>query len=119
MDEKDLKKLSRLELLELLLDESKENEELKSEIADIKKAAEKDSEEIRRISEKLNTIETGIKNLQTVVEKNASADYRRNANNEDTLLFNSLVEFYKSHMYLTSVFPKAIKEKLLLKIKRL
>ncbi len=40
MTDKDLKKLTRMELLELLLEQTKENEQLRSELAEAKTALE-------------------------------------------------------------------------------
>ncbi|MBQ3150394.1 MAG: hypothetical protein IJB86_04020 [Clostridia bacterium] len=118
MDDKDLKKLSRLELLELLLEESRENEELNSELLKIREAAAEDSREIRALSEKVNSVEKNVAEIRDILSKERFTTERSTIIPEDALLLNSLLEFYKSHMYLINVFPKALKDKLLTKIKR-
>ena len=58
MTDKELKKLSRLELLELLLVESRENERLREELAIAKKenSIEKSLEHLNDISQRLETV---------------------------------------------------------------
>ena len=76
MTDKELKKLSRLELLELLLEASKENKKLKEEIQKLK-AENKTAQNIENLSAATVQIESALKyanSLTDTLKENARAD---------------------------------------------
>lgn len=76
MTDKELRKLSRLELLELLLTESRENDKLKEELSQLKKENSIDkttvliSDTAKQIEEILNTAKSLTENLNGIFSDN-------------------------------------------------
>lgn len=146
MNEKDLKKLSRLELLELLLAESKENEMLKKsasapqkfEISEV--TIEPGSlKRIEKIANETNSAVMNIIKILTEIKENPEAmspetkrdisvnqDYpiipskRKTSNNTgtstDRQLFNRLMFYFAENAYLLDYFPKDIQQEIVSKI---
>ena len=73
MTDKELKKLSRLELLELLLIETKENERLKTELEKIKKenSIEKSAQ---LLNETANQLDAALQKVTTISDVNSDTN---------------------------------------------
>lgn len=76
MTDKELRKLSRLELLELLLEASKENEKLKEEIEKLK-IENKTAQNIENLSVATHKIETALRYANNITDnlKGTSGEY--------------------------------------------
>ena len=136
MDEKKLKKLNRLELLELLFEVSKENEQLKEELREVKlllenssadnksidslltsvKSLEETVSEIKEYSVKYaDAIESG--RLKKIIESAAKTeDTFENTASEDTELLANILEFFGQRTFLTCVMPDDLRAALLKRI---
>ena len=136
MDEKKLKKLNRLELLELLFEVSKENEQLKEELREVKlllenssadnksidslltsvKSLEETVSEIKEYSVKYaDAIESG--RLKKIIESAAKTeDTFGNMASEDTELLANILEFFGQRTFLTCVMPDDLRTALLKRI---
>ena len=71
MTDKELRKLSRLELLELLLKESSENQKLREELEKLKneKTIEKTAERLTETADHLDSSLQNIENYQDVLNR--------------------------------------------------
>ena len=136
MDEKKLKKLNRLELLELLFEVSKENEQLKEELREVKlllenssadnksidslltsvKSLEETVSEIKEYSVKYaDAIESG--RLKKIIESVAKTeDTFETMTSEDTELLANILEFFGQRTFLTCVMPDDLRAALLKRI---
>lgn len=136
MDEKKLKKLNRLELLELLFEVSKENEQLKEELREVKlllenssadnksidslltsvKSLEETVSEIKEYSVKYaDAIESG--RLKKIIESVAKTeDTFETMTSEDTELLANILEFFGQRTFLTCVMPDDLRASLLKRI---
>lgn len=146
MNEKDLKKLSRLELLELLLAESKENEMLKNSVAAPQRVEISEVtiepgslKRIEKVANETNTAVMNIIKLLTEIKENPNSeasiketdisvnqDYpvnptkRKSVNytdgSTDRQLFNRLMFYFAENTYLLDYFPKDIQQEIVAKI---
>lgn len=136
MDEKKLKKLNRLELLELLFEVSKENEQLKEELREVKlllenssadnksidslltsvKSLEETVSEIKEYSVKYaDAIESG--RLKKIIESVAKTENTfETMTSEDTELLANILEFFGQRTFLTCVMPDDLRASLLKRI---
>lgn len=126
MTEKELKKLSRLELLELLLDESRENKKLRAELEKIKteNSIEKKRENLSVITKQLNTalssVHTLTRDLQKIREDTASQPQRtenlatdekkKQENTFDRSLYQRLMNFFYRNEIYTALLPKELQD---------
>ena len=123
MTDKELKKLSRLELLELLLNETRENERLKEEIAKAKQenAIEKSAQHLSDISSQLEAalkkvnLLAGIQddNDETADDQNQADDFtdtEQDEGKESTKTDDAHIDFriYKRLMYYYISNPDAV-----------
>ena len=123
MTDKELKKLSRLELLELLLNETRENERLKEEIAKAKQenAIEKSAQHLSGISSQLEAalkkvnLLAGIQddNDETADDQNQADDFtdtEQDEEKESTKTYDAHIDFriYKRLMYYYISNPDAV-----------
>ena len=85
MTDKELKKLSRLELLELLLEVSKENEKLKEEIEELK-IKNQTARNIENLSVAMSQVENALKyaNSLTASLETKSSEVDKSSNNTKT-----------------------------------
>ncbi len=136
MKEKELKKLGRLELLELLLEVSKENKEIKEQIEILKtenetlKGAENISEAAKEMNDALlsaNRLVEELKAYKEQPQKENSAPVveptpntgDRKKRSTDRNLYYRLLEFYSRHTVLLDIFPPDIKHDLTNRINKL
>ena len=107
MTNKELKKLSRLELLELLLAETRENEKLREELGKIKQenTIEKSAQHLIKTSEQLETAIRNVRAIANVLNKNVKreavavngTEERAVPEKEETTFDKSVdIEIYKS-----------------------
>lgn len=146
MNEKDLKKLSRLELLELLLAESKENEMLKNSVSTPQRVEISEVtiepgslKRIEKIANETNAAVMNIIKLLTEIKENpevisterktdisVNQDYpvipskRKSVNNTaastDRQLFNRIMFYLAENSYILDYFPKDIQQEIVVKI---
>ncbi len=131
MNEKKLKKLSRLELLELLFEVSKENEQLREENGEIKRLLENNTadsrtadslvsgaraiedavSEIKKISEMLSLTADGNSVLR---DSKTSDETVQTAllSQADTELFYGILKLFRQKPFLISVLPEELKGRL-------
>ncbi|MBQ5825419.1 MAG: hypothetical protein IIW48_11515 [Clostridia bacterium] len=139
MTDKELKKLSRLELLELLLTESRENERLKEELEQAKKenSIEKSAQQLSETSvqfedtlRKMDSLITALSETRVtgipVVEapppaflENWETDIRNTADANkpiDQVIYRNLMQFFTNNEYCLVVLPdtlrKAVKKRI-------
>ncbi len=124
MTEKELKKLSRVELFEILLEESKENERLRQELlqkneelsanADINSliAADRMNTAIEKLDLLVSKLETNVEKSKaqkdTVKETSVADEAARNAAISDRKLFLRLLSFYSSSKIAMALLPSEI-----------
>lgn len=131
MNEKKLKKLSRLELLELLFEVSKENEQLREENGEIKRLLENNTadsrtadslvsgaraiedavSEIKKISEMLSLTADGNSLLR---DSKTSDETVQTAllSQTDAELFYGILKLFRQKPFLISVLPEELKGRL-------
>ena len=131
MNEKKLKKLSRLELLELLFEVSKENEQLREENGEIKRLLENNTadsrtadslvsgaraiedavSEIKKISEMLSLTADGNSVLR---DSKTSDETVQTAllSQTDAELFYGILKLFRQKPFLISVLPEELKGRL-------
>lgn len=140
MNEKDLKKLNRLELLQLLLEESKENERLREENEQIKQRYSFQSQESRALdalSNRIKSLENSVSDVKQIASQCATtlseqrftpvatecADIKSQTvvveriSESDAQLLEIILDFYKTHSYLLGIFPKDIQSRITERIK--
>lgn len=85
MTDKELRKLSRLELLELLLKESRENEKLRAELNKLKSenSIEKTTERLEETAEQFDTSLQSIGSIVSVMQKLVSNDVTESSEDTD------------------------------------
>ncbi len=124
MTDKELKKLSRLELLELLLHESRENEKLKEDIIQLKKenSLEKTVLHISDTSKQIEEILNNAKNLTDTLNSFSSechSDTQRPCANtvkktknksKDVEIYERLLLFFYQNPYTISVLSDDLQE---------
>lgn len=136
MTDKELRKLSRLELLELLLRESKENRELKAELEKIKgeKSFEKTTEQLKEAAAQFDTSMQSAESLVTMLQRlvfgeaAASADSgARDKDSRDALtrkkmltdidIYRRLMVFYSQNTDALSALPDRLREDIIRRLR--
>lgn len=117
MTDKELRKLSRLELLELLLEASKENEKLKAEI-ELLKTENKTAYNIENLSEVTRQMENALKyandltdNLKGTSAESASAEGRARPEqgaSSDREIYKRILSFFARNDDKLDVLPSDI-----------
>ncbi len=113
MTDKELKKLSRLELLELLLEESRENERLRTELERLRLEGDmvNASQRISQATEQLDTVIDNAKRLADTLDPAYTATERQsdNKNTESVKKVRSVdADIYKRIMVFFSRNPRSI-----------
>lgn len=117
MTDKELKKLSRLELLELLLRETKENERLKKEINELteEREAEKSarylSEAVRQVDESLKKAKAITDNLSGISRSKPIKDISPDAN-----IYTRLIAFLVNNKDVMALLPENLSSDILNRI---
>ena len=137
MTDKELRKLSRLELLELLLKESKENRELKAELEKIKseKSIEKTTEQLKETAAQFDTSMQNAESLVAMLRKlvfgegaaEASGSGSKTKDNLDTAsrkkvltdidIYRRLMVFFSRDADALSLLPDRLREDVIRRLK--
>lgn len=130
MNEKKLKKLNRLELLELLFEVSKENEQLKEENSELKRLLDNNSSDIKSatsLASSVKSLEAAVTEIKEISEKisvpsdsadvrevhvyHSSPDSRTGLMSvDDTELFLNILKLFRQKPFLASVLPDDIRK---------
>ena len=130
MTDKELRKLSRLELLELLLEASKENKKLKEETESLK-TENKTAQNIENLSLAARQVESALKYANNLTDnlKNATTESEhavtksrtsiKNNSRSDSEIYKRILIFFAKNDEKLSVFPDDIEHDIRMRIKDL
>ena len=148
MDEKKLKKLSRLEILELLFEVSKENEQLREENKEIKGLLgnkSSDSKNVDALISHIKTLEEAILEIKEITAKypetvvkypeaaekhyvkevpscaemfSSLSEREKPMADEDRQLFNKLLDFFEEKTFVACIMDKDLKNELFERINK-
>ncbi len=131
MTDKELKKLSRLELLELLLIESHENQKLRDKLAKIEQENEvgKSVEQLNETNQQLQLALQQVRDITNALENPVVitdgplhkttepscivTETKSNAEeNEDAIIYQQLMAFFADHPHAMFIFPDDLRDRL-------